>query len=76
MHNDLRYLNLAHELVLTRQVTRLSDLRNHLIFGHGISVQNAKTRGELGRLHLLAHAVISYPELSELLELPEGWGKS
>jgi hypothetical protein len=67
-------LNENHELGYARCVNA-SDLRLHLLLQHNVGVGKLKTPGELGRAHLLAHAVAAYPELRELMNLPPEWGK-
>ncbi len=51
------------------------DLRFHLSLSHALHPRAARTNAELGKLHLLAHAVQAHPELKELLNLPETWGR-
>jgi hypothetical protein len=66
-------LNEHHQMGRARDISK-RELEDHLIFYHGLSVQNARTKAELGRLHTLAHAVKAYPELRDLLKLPLEWG--
>lgn len=51
------------------------NLHFHLTAEHRIYSRGSRTQAELGRLHLLAHAVQAHPELRDLLNLPEGWGR-
>lgn len=67
-------LNEHHQMGQARLI-REHDLRDHLILEHGVSVQNAKTKAQLGRLHTLVHAVLAHPELRELMNIPPEWGK-
>jgi hypothetical protein len=52
-----------------------SDLRHHLIISHGVAPNTSRTKAQLGKVHLLAHAVQAHPELRELLGLSEMGGK-
>lgn len=61
-------LNEQHVLGPARNV-RVSELRFHLAIDHGISVKNARTALELGKLHLLAHALLAHEDLRELMGL-------
>ena len=63
---DWRCLNEEHVLGPARCVN-LRQLRFHLLIDHGIAVKDCKTPLELGKLHLLAHALIVHPELRELI---------
>lgn len=69
------YLNLTqnHELTLARKVN-IEHLRQHLIVDHNVPVREAHTRGELGKLHLVTHAIIASPQLRQVLDLPENFG--
>lgn len=67
-------LNQEHVLGPARDVN-IARLRDHLILEHGVSVEKVRTKGELGKLHLLVHAVLAYPELRELMNIPPEWGK-
>lgn len=62
-----------HQATAARHIKE-ADLRDHLIWEHGVSAQNAKTKAQLGRLHMLVHSVLAYPELSQLMDLPPEWG--
>lgn len=53
----------------------LNTLKDHLLLWHGVSVNTVNTKAEAGRLHLLVHAVIAHPELAELLNLPDRFGR-
>lgn len=61
-HIHLVALNEHHTLGPVRTMSE-SALAMHLITEHLVSVRNAGTKSELGRLHLLAHATMAYPEL-------------
>lgn len=50
------------------------DIEWHLHHDHGVYHNSAKTKGQLGRLHLLVHAVLADDNLRQLLNLPEGYG--
>lgn len=52
----------------------INDLEFHLLMDHGVATQGRKTKGELGKLHTLVHAVLAHPELGELMNLPEEYG--
>jgi hypothetical protein len=67
-------LNQDHVLGNAKDVN-FSDLSFHLVIDHNISVTHLKTKSQLGKAHLLAHAVEAYPELRELMNLPPEWGK-
>lgn len=66
-------LDQHHQLTQARNLNR-SDLMHHLVIDHGVSIRDTRSKGQLGRLHLLTHAVQAFPELRKLLNLPEGWG--
>ncbi len=59
-------LNEDHELGTTRELNA-GELRHHLISIHGVSVREMRTKGELGRFHLLAHTLEAFPELNEVI---------
>lgn len=58
-----------HVLAPSRGIN-MSKLRFHLLLNHGINVKDSRTKAELGRLHLLAHALLAHPQLQELLGDP------
>ena len=66
-------LNEHHQMGRARDVN-VRALEDHLILYHGLTVQHARTKAELGRLHTLAHAIKAHPELRDLLNLPPEWG--
>jgi hypothetical protein len=53
----------------------LNALKDHLLLWHGVSVNEVRTKAEAGRLHLLVHAIIAHPELAELMNLPDRFGR-
>lgn len=46
-------------------------LRSHLIRVHGISPESLRTKGALGRWHLMMHAAEAFPEIRELMGMTE-----
>lgn len=67
-HSDRTVLTEQHKIDLAKRV-RPPGMITHLILTHGVSVSPNMTKGELGKLHLLAHAMMAHPELRELLGL-------
>ncbi len=67
-------LNEHHQMGRARDINK-RELEDHLVLWHGLSVQNARTKAELGRLHALVHAVLGHPGLRELMNLPPEWGR-
>lgn len=67
-------LNEHHQMGRARDIHEY-DLRDHLLMYHGVSLQNVRTKAELGRLHTFVHAVLAQPELRELMNIPPEWGK-
>jgi hypothetical protein len=67
-------LNEHHQMGRARDINA-NNLRDHLVLYHSVSAQNVRTKAELGRLHTLVHAVLAHPELGDLMNVPEGWGK-
>ena len=72
-HHVAPNLSEAHMMGVARDINS-DELRSHLIIEHGVSIKNLNTKAQLGRAHLLTHAVDGFPELRELLNLPENWG--
>jgi len=70
--SQYHYNNLSHmhEMKPARDID-ITILRIHLTLDHGVSSKDARTRAQMGRLHLLAHAVDAFPDLKELLNLSE-----
>lgn len=66
-------LNEHHQMGPARYINR-TDLVNHLVSDHGVALGKAHTKGELGKLHALVHAILAHPALGELMGLPEGYG--
>ena len=66
-------MNEFHHVGPARLVNE-QNLRWHLGWDHGVEHKTAKTKAQLGRLHLLVHAVLAHPELEELLNLPDQYG--
>lgn len=73
--NENQSLSDLHILGAAKNVNK-RQLATHLIFYHGVGLGEAKTQLQLGKLHLLAHAVTAFPELGQLMGLPERWGHS
>ena len=71
-HNDRTCLTEAHVVDLAKRI-RPPGMITHLILTHGLAVSPNATKGQLGQLHLLAHAIMATPELKEVLGLPEDW---
>jgi hypothetical protein len=69
---DWKCLNEEHVLGPARCVNQ-RELRFHLRIDHGIGIQDVTTPLELGRVHLLAHTLIVFPELRELIGVGEKW---
>lgn len=69
----LTALSHLHQIVHAKKINR-DRLRSHLVIDHGIHVGEDTTKGEMGRLHTLVHAVLAYPMLGELMELSPGYG--
>lgn len=65
-------LNEEHVLGPARNVN-VRELRFHLAIFHGISIKDAKTALQLGKLHLLAHALLAHEDLRELMGLAKNW---
>lgn len=63
---DWHALNEEHVLGPARCV-EIRALRHHIIIDHGVDTKGATTALELGRLHMLAHALIVHPDLRELI---------
>lgn len=66
-------LNQDHILGPARDVN-INELSLHLILNHGVSSNHIKTKSEMGRFHLLVHAMIASPELRAKLDLPDNYG--
>lgn len=66
-------LNQDHVLGPARNIN-LNDLHTHLILDHGVNTTRYKTKGELGKLHLMVHTILAYPGWAVILDLPEGYG--
>lgn len=66
-------LNQNHVLGPARDVN-INELALHLVEDHRVSVRRSRTKSELGQLHLLAHAAVAWPGLTEVLGLPKGFG--
>lgn len=69
----LTALSHLHQIVLAKQINR-DRLKSHLVLEHNIHVGDDATKGEMGRLHTLVHAVLAYPMLAELMELHKDYG--
>lgn len=52
----------------------INELSLHLILDHGLSTNRLKTKSEMGRFHLLVHAMIASPELRAKFNLPDNYG--
>lgn len=66
-------LNEHHQMAAARTIN-LERLKEHLLFDHGVGVDGVRTKSEAGRLHTFVHAILAYDDLSQLMELPEGYG--
>jgi hypothetical protein len=63
-----KYLDVNHKMQdRAKDLRQERDLRSHLIIWHGVSVKNVSKLSTLARLHLLAHAIMAWPEVGELL---------
>jgi hypothetical protein len=71
--NHYTSLNEKHLVGPARDVN-VSELSYHLIIDHGVALGKAKTKGELGKLHLLVHTLLAHPTLAELLSVPDQYG--
>lgn len=66
-------LNENHHVGPARLINE-RDLRWHLGWDHGVDHKSVKTKAQLGRLHMLVHAVLAHQDLEQLLNLPRGYG--
>jgi hypothetical protein len=66
-------LNEHHQLGRARDINS-RKLTEHLIQDHGVHASDTWAKGTLGKIHTLTHAILAYPELRELMGLPEHYG--
>lgn len=71
---DGHHTSLNHDHILgPARLVNMNELSLHLVLFHNVPAKGA-TKSELGRLHLLVHAILASPDLREHLNLPPHYG--
>ena len=65
-------LSINHMLGYARDI-HTPQMRWHLLRMHHLTLAPEMTKGQLGELHLLVHAVEAFPDLRDLIGLPNDW---